>query len=70
MSKPPTAGLNEILLCAALRAERINTARLLDGEASQLAKRNDYFAKEFHRVPVASPNEGAHADTPQSMDSR
>lgn len=52
MSKSPTAALNEVLLAAALRFERANQARLLDGEASQLAKRNDNYAKEYrhHRV--------------------
>ena len=56
MSKSPTAGLNEILLRAALRAERANQDRLLDGEAQQLAKRNDNYAREYrhHRVPEAS----------------
>jgi hypothetical protein len=62
MSKPPTACLNEVLLRAALRAERINQARLLDGDAAQLAKRNDNYASQYpHRVPAtASPNENAN----------
>ncbi len=52
MSKPPTACLNEVLLRAALRAERVNHDRLLDGDAQQHAKQNDNFAIEYrHRVP-------------------
>jgi hypothetical protein len=47
MSKPPTACLNEVLLRAALRAERANEARLLDGDAAQLAKRNDNYASQY-----------------------
>jgi hypothetical protein len=63
MSKAPTACLNEVLLRAALRAERANEARLLDGDAVQLAKRNDNYASQYpHRVPVASTNENATND--------
>lgn len=53
MSKSPTAALNEVLLRAALRAERINQDRALDAEANALAKRNDNYASEYrhHRVP-------------------
>src|SRR4051812_16873155 len=70
MSKPPTAALNEVLLRAALRAERINHDRLLDGDASQQARRNDNSAILYrHRVPAASP-ENAHGRTPKSMDHR
>lgn len=60
MSKSPTACLNEVLLKAALRFERANHEKLLDGEAHQLAKRNDNYAREYrhHRVPV-SPVEDA-----------
>jgi hypothetical protein len=47
VSKSPTACLNEVLLRAALRFERANEARLLDGEASQLAKRNDNYASLY-----------------------
>jgi hypothetical protein len=56
MTKSPTACLNEVLLRAALRAERANAERLLDGDAQQLAKRNDNYAREYrhHRVHEAS----------------
>lgn len=60
MSKPPTACLNEVLLRAALRAERANEARLLDGDATQLARRNDNYASQYpHRVH-ASQTESAN----------
>ena len=61
MTKSPTACLNEVLLKAALRAERANQDRLLDGEAHQLAKRNDNYAKEYrhHRVPSNMKDERA-----------
>lgn len=53
--KPPTACLNEVLLRAALRAERANQDRLLDGDAAQHARRNDDLAIQYrHRVPGAS----------------
>lgn len=53
MSKSPVAALNEVLLRAALRAERANQARALDADAQALAKRNDNYAREYrhHRVP-------------------
>ena len=53
MTKSPTAALNEVLLRAALRAERANQARALDADAQALARRNDNFAREYrhHRVP-------------------
>lgn len=56
MSKTPTAALNEVLLRAALRAERANQDRALDAESHALAKRNDNYAREYrhHRVPEAS----------------
>lgn len=62
MSKSPTTALNEVLLAAALRAERANQDRLLDGERRQLAKRNDNHASEYrhHRVPEASPRNADH----------
>ena len=54
--KSPTAALNEVLLAAAIRAERANEERLREGERHQLAKRNDNSASEYrhHRVPSAS----------------
>ena len=56
MSKPPTACLNEVLLRAAIRAERVNQDRLLDGDAAQLAKRNDQYAIEYrHHVNEPQP---------------
>lgn len=59
--KSPTACLNEVLLSAALRLERVNADREADRLARDLAKRNDQFAVEFHRVPnSASPKENAH----------
>jgi hypothetical protein len=67
MSKPPVACLNEVLLRAALRAERANEARLLDGEASQLARRNDNHASLYHRVPVTQ-TESANGYNSQSVD--
>lgn len=60
MSKTPAACLNEVLLAAALRFERANSARILDIEARQLAKRNDEYAREFHRVPVTASQEKAN----------
>jgi hypothetical protein len=69
MSKSPVACLNEVLLRAALRAERANEGRLLDGEASQLAKRNDNYASQYpHRVRETQ-TERTHDHTSQSMDS-
>lgn len=47
----PTAALNEVLLRAALRAERVNAERLLDGDNAQRARRNDNSAILYrHRV--------------------
>lgn len=61
MSKSPTACLNEVLLRAALRAERINHDRLADGDASQLARRNDNLAIEYrNRVPASQQTEDAN----------
>lgn len=54
--KSPTACLNEVLLAAALRAERINAERLADQTARDLAKRNDQYSTAFHE---ASQNEDA-----------
>ena len=55
MSKTPAACLNEVLLRAALRAERANRDRALDLEAQAHARRNDNYAREYkHRVPEAS----------------
>lgn len=64
--KSPTAALNEVLLRAALRAERANHERALDAENSALAKRNDIYAKEYrhiHRVPAASQDGASHERT-------
>lgn len=58
MTKSPTAALNEVLLSAALRAERANTERMLDSEARHLARRNDYYAREFNRVPESLSKDG------------
>lgn len=65
MTKSPTAALNEVLLRAALRAERINQARALDADAKALAIRNDNYAKEYrhHRVPSASQDGATHERT-------
>ena len=58
MTKSPTAALNEVLLSAALRAERANAERMLDSEARHLARRNDYYAREFNRVPESLSKDG------------
>lgn len=59
--KPPTACLNEVLLRACLRAERINKDRLADGDAIQLAKRNDNYASEYkNRVQITPTETNAH----------
>lgn len=60
MTKTPTAALNEVLLSAALRAERANTERMLDSEARHLARRNDHYAREFNRVPESLSKDCAH----------
>lgn len=62
MSKSPTDALNEVLLAAALRAERANEERLRDTERSQLAKRNDNHAREYRHNKPRSANE---RDRPQ-----
>lgn len=48
--KSPTACLNEVLLRACIRAERVNQDRLADGDAQQLAKRNDNDASFFRHI--------------------
>lgn len=48
MTKSATAALNEVLLAAALRAERLNASRDADERARELARRNDQLV---HRVP-------------------
>lgn len=53
--KSSLAGLHEVLLNAALRAERINADRAADQRAKELAKRNDQYAV-LNRVPAASQN--------------
>lgn len=60
MTKTPIAALNEVLLSAALRAERANTERMLDSEARHLARRNDHYAREFNRVPETPSQERTH----------
>lgn len=50
MTKSPTVRLNEVLLNAAIRAERINADRSADQRARVLAQRNDDFVP--HRVPL------------------
>lgn len=50
MTKSPTVRLNEVLLNAAIRAERINADRLTDQRAQELARRNDDCVP--HRVPL------------------
>lgn len=52
--KSPTACLNEVLLSAALRFERVNADRIADREAKELARRNDKFANEFTAFKQAS----------------
>jgi hypothetical protein len=54
--KSPTAALNEVLLAAAIRAERINTERLSEERSRYLARRNDILTVT-HRVPVSSQTE-------------
>jgi hypothetical protein len=58
MSKSPITALNEVLLAAAIRAERANEERLRESERRQLAKRNDNYASEYrhHRV-ISNPKD-------------
>lgn len=51
--KSSLAGLHEVLLNAALRAERIKADRIADQRARELAQHNDRYA-ELNRVPAAS----------------
>lgn len=50
ISTQAKAALNEVLLQAAIRAERINAARTSEQRASDLAKRMD-TQSVTHRVP-------------------
>lgn len=63
--KSPTAALNEVLLQAAIRAERINSDRCSDKHAHDLAKRNDRLAS-IHRVPeIQTENANGSGNRPQ-----
>lgn len=63
----PTAALHEVLLRAALRAERINHDRLLDGDNVQRARQCDNSAVLYrHRVPAAA-QEAAHGNASESV---
>ena len=57
--KSPTAALNEVLLQAALRAERLNTEPVLEECARDLARRNDKLSVAS-RVPASQTETSAN----------
>lgn len=60
--KSPTAALNEVLLHASIRAERINAEPEFERRAHDLAKRNDRLSSNYVR-PVSSQTEDANGRT-------
>lgn len=57
--KSSTAALNEVLLQAAIRAERINAEPMYEKHARELARRNDRLTSS-NRVPEIRQTESAN----------
>lgn len=58
--KSPTHCLNEVLLQAAIRAERINAEPAHERRARELAKHNDRLSEQYRRVPAAQTESAAN----------